>query len=156
MASRAHELRALPIDERFWAQVDKRADDECWPWVGAFDSHGYGHFRIGGRRRTGAHRFSYQLLVGPIPSRFQIDHLCRNPACVNPAHLEAVTRRVNAARGVGFVATNMRKTHCKNGHEFTPENTYWRVHEMGEARGCRACTREAQRRYQARKLAAAA
>jgi hypothetical protein len=89
---------------------------------------------------------AYELAIGPIPEGLTIDHLCRNRGCVNPAHLEAVTNRTNLLRGDGIAALNARKTHCKRGHEFTPENTYvWRE----GTRACRAChTAQEQARRQ--------
>lgn len=78
------------------------------------------------------HRFSYEHFVGPLADGFEIDHLCRNRGCVNPAHLEAVTRLENCRRGA-----YAQKTHCKHGHEFTPDNIYW---NRGKHRQCRACS----------------
>lgn len=113
------------FEERFWSRV--RKTDGCWLWTGTFGSAGYGMLsRGGGRgaRSVGAHRAAYELMVGPIPAGLQIDHLCRVRACVNPAHLELVTVRENVLRGEGITARNKRATHCKRGHEFTPENTH--------------------------------
>src|SRR6185369_13442505 len=81
--------------ERFWSKVD--ASGDCWIWRGTDDGKGYGVMHLG-RTTTTAHRFAYTLLVGPIPPGLQIDHLCRNRACVNPDHMEPVTQRVNSLR----------------------------------------------------------
>ena len=80
-------------EERFWAKVDKT--DDCWLWTANRTNAGYGHFWLD-RRMVLAHRFAYELLIGPIPDGLTLDHLCRVRACVNPAHLEAVTNRVFA------------------------------------------------------------
>lgn len=88
--------------ERFWAKVDRRNDNECWAWTAGTADHGnarYGQFHIAGRT-VSAHRAAYTLLVGMIPDGLQIDHLCRNTLCVNPAHLEAVTQRENILRAI--------------------------------------------------------
>ena len=88
-----------------------------------------------------AHRIAYEKANGPIPAGMQIDHLCRNRACVNPSHLEAVTQRENLLRGTGTPAKNAAKTQCKHGHPFDATNTY--VKPNG-SRQCRACARRYQ------------
>jgi len=137
MADRWH---PVPIPPRFWPRVAKGPD--CWIWTGARRSPGgYGTIRGNGHQLL-AHRVAYELAIGPIPEGKQLDHLCRNKGCVNPAHLEPVTNRENVLRGVGPSAVNARKTHCVNGHEFTPENTY---REKGGGRACKACGRDRMR-----------
>jgi hypothetical protein len=117
--------------------------DMCWVWQGHLSGGGYG-----------PHRRYYRHHRGPISKGLHIDHLCRNRACVNPWHMEAVTQKVNSLRGVGAPAQNARKTHCKHGHELTPENTY---KSNDRWRGCRECRRQYFRDYRKRakaKLAA--
>lgn len=122
--------------ERFWANVDMRATDACWSWLGSINSHGYGQFRLTGcraSRRENAHRVAYKLARGPIPDGLVLDHLCRNRACCNPAHLEAVSHAENILRGA-----NTMKAYCPRGHEMTPENT----RERRGRRECRQCIRD--------------
>lgn len=137
--------RPSPL-ERFQANYRVNPLTGCWEWSGGRDTHGYSQWGLD-RRSAGAHRWAYEHFVGPIPDGLVIDHLCRNRACVNPAHLEPVSNVENIRRGVSPPALNARKTHCGNGHEFTPENT--RVNRSGD-RACRACGREASRRYRER------
>ena len=106
---------------RFWSKVEKT--DTCWLWTASKNHNGYGIFDINGKTQR-AHRLSYELYKGKIPDGLQIDHLCRVRHCVNPDHLEAVTRKENILRGICFSAINKRKTHCYKGHEFTKDNTY--------------------------------
>jgi hypothetical protein len=121
--------------ERFFAKVGGPDANGCWPWL-ASRKWGYGCFSLdGGKVQVRAHRYAYEVLVGPIPSGLQIDHLCRNRACCNPDHLEPVTGAVNNLRGEGIAARNARKTHCLNGHEFTSENTY----RVKGGRACKPC-----------------
>ncbi len=126
--------RPTPL-ERFWTKF-VRVPSGCWEWQGWRDRDGYGQIRIN-RRGVVAHRFAYETLVGPIPDGLQIDHLCRNTSCVNPAHLEVVTCRENLMRGNTIQRENAMKTHCKRGHEFNDENTY--RYPDGNRRGCRTC-----------------
>lgn len=121
----------------------------CWGWTGSLTpSPGrYGVFHRREKKRIitmMAHRTTYELLVGPIPEGYTIDHLCKNHRCVNPEHLEPVPHGVNLLRGNTINAANATKTHCKHGHEFTPENTYIRP-DTG-CRMCKACNRDAQLR----------
>jgi hypothetical protein len=123
------------LEERFWAKVNKT--ETCWLWIGASNQVGHGRLWIDGKWPQ-AHRLAYEWLVGPIPAGLELDHLCRNPPCVNPVHLEPVTHRENVARGdAGEAVSAMRQaqTHCKRGHEFNEVNTY----TYRGRRVCRIC-----------------
>lgn len=109
----------------------------CWEWTGTRDSGRYGRISVPGDSGAGVHRVVYELVKGPIPEGLVLDHLCRNPPCVNPSHLEVVTHRENTLRGVGPTAVNAAKTHCKHGHPFDEQNTYHVP--RGGHRHCRAC-----------------
>lgn len=137
-----------PPLERFERQ-SQLVDSGCIEWTGRIDRYGYGQFRPGGRETTqmGAHRWAYEHHVGKIPKGLQIDHLCRNRKCVNPAHMEAVTPQVNALRSTSPAARNAQKTHCKNGHLLAGENIY----PNKRYRICKICNHAAgARNYRAR------
>lgn len=130
-------------EKRFWSSVYIRAPHKCWIWMKSC-TDGYGQFVAieGGHKRWRAHRYAWILEHGEIPDGLVLDHICRTRACVNPAHLRVVTDRENILAGTSLSAINARKTHCKNGHEFTAENTY--VNDKSH-RACRICLREKQR-----------
>lgn len=131
--------------DRFWAKVNKAGPlpeyapeiGVCWLWTAYIEPRGYGVFRPSGcSTNVKAHRWAYEALVGSIPAGLTLDHLCRVRHCVNPTHLEPVTNRENGLRGNTVAAINARKTHCVNGHEFTPENTTTR---SDGGRRCQIC-----------------
>jgi hypothetical protein len=136
--------------ERFWSCV-KKTPKGCWLWTGTKSLGGYGQLYCGvinGKSvMTRAHRFSYEIHVGPIPKGLTLDHLCRRPSCVNPSHLEPVTIKENTRRGFGPTAINSRKKFCTNGHEFTRANIIMRP----TGRHCRECKLEANRQWRARR-----
>lgn len=149
----------MTTEERFWAKVDKQ-DGGCWLWTAALSGGtGYGQFytemhEIDGEtkpRKVGAHRFAYEALVGPIPQGLDLDHLCRVRHCVNPAHLEPVTRSENTKRGETG-AHWAKRTHCGKGHPLSGSN----LRKQADGRRiCRQCAREASARYRVRKAKAA-
>ncbi len=119
-----------------------RVTSACWEWEAAKDRHGYGKVHWEGRVAA-AHRVVYEALIGSIPEGEQLDHLCRNPACVNPGHLEPVTSRENTRRGRNGILT----TDCPQGHPYDTVNTYT---DPRGRRHCRTCHREDQRRRRRR------
>lgn len=132
----------LTLDAKFAAKVVLDPSG-CLLWQGA-TCRGYGHLR---RDRTWkAHRWAYRLAHGSIDPLLVIDHLCRTRLCVNPAHMELVTREENLNRGV----RSPLKPGCPQGHPYSADNTYL----VGKRRHCRTCRRAASRRWQARKAAA--
>lgn len=130
------------IEDRFWSKVEKTTG--CWKWHGA-KSQGYGYLTVGGRNAglMRAHRLSYMIHNGKIPDGLMVLHSCDNPECTNPDHLRVGTHADNMD-DVSKRKRNpfSRRTHCKNGHEFTPENTRYR----GGSRVCRQCKNEAEQK----------
>lgn len=130
--------------ERFWRKVEPLPWSGCWIWTGA-TSGGYGHVRLLGELKM-AHRLSYEMDKGPIPLGLELDHLCRVPCCVNPAHLEPVTTAENTRRGRLAEVTRARYariTHCPHGHAYAGNNLG--ISPNG-TRYCRTCQRDYQRR----------
>lgn len=126
------------LPARFWARVLQHTDTGCWLWQRSL-RNGYGRVRVwvaDDSQRVPVHRLTYETFVGAIPEGLQIDHLRKVCHCCNPAHLEAVTSRVNTLRGATLSAANASKTHCCRGHEFTEANTY--LNPKGK-RVCLAC-----------------
>jgi len=117
----------------------------CIEYTGGGSTARYPRISKAGRLDA-VYRYAYEWLVGNIPEGLVIDHLCRNHRCVNPAHLEAVTNRVNILRGIGPTAINAAKEFCLRGHPLSGDNL--RVNLRGD-RDCRACQRLRNRRYKA-------
>ena len=120
---------------------------DCWVWKAHRTKKGYGTVRYKGKMRK-AHRVVYELLVGTIPDGLEIDHLCNNTSCVNPAHLEPVTPEENMRR---FILSR-QKTHCKYGHELTEENlyTYWVPRKGKWVSICKLCALRRAKSYYTR------
>lgn len=136
----------------FWQKVRSAGPAECWIWSAALMPGGYGAFGVGGELPTRvAHRIAWILLRGELPPELVLDHLCRTRACVNPWHLEPVTRAVNVARGEGIGARAVRTNRCNKGHPYTAQNT--RI-SARKTRFCRACDRDRTRTYRERKAVA--
>jgi hypothetical protein len=132
--------------KRFEEKYIPVTESGCWLWIAALNDKGYGQLSTG-KKVEYAHRLSFEWFKGAIPYSMEIDHLCRVRCCVNPDHLEAVTRRQNQHRGIGFAGLNARKVACLNGHAFTPENTYYYRIPSGRGRMCLACAKARRQRY---------
>lgn len=137
---------------RFAAKVEVDPDTGCWVWIAARNHQGYGKFQYATKDTRVAHRVSYEAFHGPIPDGLVLDHFaCNNRSCVNPDHVRPVTVRENVLRSDSIQALNLAKTHCVNGHPFSPENTA--ILKSG-TRGCRACQRAAYKAWKKRRYAA--
>lgn len=123
-----------------WERVESKVDFQeqgCWRWKASIGTHGYGQINVR-RRPAPAYRVMYELCVGPIPAGLDLDHLCRNRKCVNPEHLEPVTRQENLLRGDTIAARNAAKSTCAKGHSYD-------IVTVNGFRNCRTCRREWQR-----------
>lgn len=120
--------------------------DGCWVWNSSRDVHGYGRFWRDGHGMP-AHRVLFELMVGPVPDGLELDHLCRNKACVRPDHLEPVTHQENTRRAYA------QRTHCPQGHPYDEQNTY--IQPSRGTRVCRICQRTHNRERKRRLRAAA-
>ena len=140
--------------DHVYAKISPEPNTGCWIWDGSTADTGYGNIaiRVDGKQVTKlAHRLLYEIEKGPIDKQLEIDHLCRNRWCVNPDHLEPVSRRENVIRGIGpqlAAERNLAKTHCPQGHAFSGDNLYvYKGRKGQECRGCRECRRLNSFRY---------
>lgn len=140
-----------PID-RVLTRTVEDPNSGCWNFQGALNNHGYGYVGSGGHqgRKLYVHRATFEFFVDEIPSGLVLDHLCRNPKCCNPWHLEPVTQRENLRRGRGFAGLNAQKDACPQGHPYVPGNINW---SKDGYRACLECKKLGQREYRARKRA---
>ena len=143
--------QARPTADRFWEKVNKNGPvpamrpelGPCWEWTAEKVHNGYGRFSPKRpAKKIKAHTWAYTALMGPVPEGMELDHLCRNRLCLNPAHLEPVTHRENLMRGDSAAARCARKTHCPKGHAYDAENT--QISRRGD-RSCRTCRAEQSR-----------
>lgn len=134
------------IEDRLWSRFAPDQETGCWNWTAAISAGSYGSIYYQGRMQK-AHRISWTLTRGEIPGGLELDHLCRNRRCINPDHLEPVTRRENLARGIQS-NQNMGKMFCIRGHEFTAENT--RIKPGNGHRVCKTCMRMHVRNWRAK------
>jgi hypothetical protein len=149
-----------PTEVRRLMSPIEESPDGCWLWTGSMGTGGYGRVLIRGQWWQ-VHRMVYELLVGPAPIDCVIHHACRNKRCCNPAHLEAATQSVNILRDIAARGGSRRprrlKTCCANGHQYTDENTWWRLKHGKRIRACRICYEASySRRYRKRKSLRAA
>lgn len=133
----ARSRRNQPLAVRFESKVI-RTEGGCWEWAGSHSPQGYAFMYVRPGVRTNAHRVAYELLVGPIPEGLDLDHLCRNRGCVNPAHLEPVTGGENNRRGISVAAVNATKERCPKGHPYDVTRTV----RGRPARFCSTCERD--------------
>src|SRR5258708_34607854 len=136
--------RMKTLREKFEEKYHPEPNSGCWIWIAALSSAGYGNM-WNGKNNVVAHRFAYETYRGLIPEGLDADHLCRTPCCVNPDHIEPVTRRENLKRGIGIARQRARaltKTHCLRGHDLTEENTYFTLNKVGQKlKVCKPCRR---------------
>lgn len=141
------DVTLLPINmrEKILPSEESRYNgSQCWEWLGATNSKGYGCVTNGKGKSVLSHRTAYQIIVGEIPEGMTIDHLCRNKTCLNTDHLEPVTTQENTRRHYATV------THCKKGHELSGDNVYRKKRSYGHQRVCRTCNYEYMKTYRAR------
>lgn len=140
------------LKKRFWSNVSATSAEGCWKWNGPISVYGYGRLMesIGNRKtkQLMAHRFAYEQVIGKIEEGMTIDHVCRNKSCVNPAHMEVVTRGENSIRSHSKNMMAMRENCCTKGHKIEKENVIKETRKNGKERfRCKICSlsREAKR-----------
>jgi hypothetical protein len=141
-------MKSTPVMARLMSKV-VILETGCWEFKGSRQARGHGLIRIGSKkdgtaRLAKAHRVVYEHLIGAIPEGLALDHLCSNPSCVNPEHLEPVTRGENVRREAD------RRTKCRRGHPWVIEN----LTVVGSGyRTCATCLAETRARANAKRRA---
>lgn len=135
MRSKGDWYNPVSINDRLRSNMQIDEKNGCWNWQRAINKGGYGTICYMANRWF-VHRLCYEMFRGPIPEGYEVDHLCRNRRCLNPDHLEPVTKLENIRRGAAAV------THCAKGHPYDEENTYLRSYRLTNHRTCRACRRD--------------
>jgi hypothetical protein len=135
-------VRSAPLAVRLLRNITAETSTGCWLWGPRRSANGYGRLRLPSGASATAHRFSYEFFVGPIPAGLQLDHLCQTRECVRPDHLEPVTNQENVQRAW---AARPQGDACRNGHVFTPDNTYVRP-DRPNRKTCRTCVTDQRHR----------
>jgi len=131
-----------PVWERVLAKVVDDAETSCWIFTGGVNSAGYGQISTSANSMATAHRIVFEHFIGPIPDGMDLDHLCRVRRCVNPTHLEPVTRGENLGRGNHPNMVTRRTGICQRGHDLSVVGVNIRVRASGTTkRSCAACAR---------------
>lgn len=137
----------MKLIDRFLAGFELNEATGCWTWIKGRNQRGYGKFAVTPSDQWYAHRFAYVWFVGPIEIGKQVDHICQNPSCVNPLHLQLLSPKDNNAKSNSPSAKNKKKTHCIHGHEFSKENTFY----VENRRQCKVCSILRKRKYRQNK-----
>lgn len=144
-----------PVYDRIMEKVSPEPNSGCWLWMASLDGHGYGQIMLPNNKVRRAHRELYQCVKGEVAKNLDLDHLCRNRACVNPDHLEPVTRSVNLRRGLGPQKTkewHAKQMGCVNGHKYEAGSyfVYFHAKRNRSYRVCKICASAAQAAYKLR------
>lgn len=123
------------VEDRFHERYQVDRNTGCWNWTAGLNGKGYAYI-FARRYSRQAYKWYYEIVYGKVPDGMELDHLCRNKKCVNPEHLEVVTKSENNRRGNSPSAKNARKTHCPRGHELADGNLF--IHKSGR-RSCLIC-----------------
>lgn len=148
--------KAEDLQVRFWRSIQATSAEGCWSWIGPRNSYGYGRLMesVGKRKckQLMAHRFSYEQVIGQIEEGMTVDHTCRNKSCVNPAHMEIVSRGENSKRSYSKNMNAMRDKTCTMGHKIEEGNIVKEIRNNGKERlRCLICSRNRGRKRKSRK-----